>query len=319
MAGNDFQRQLDAFMGVIQSQESGGNPNAVSPHGAQGLWQIMPSNWGPWAAEAGLGRNAPMTPTNQRIVTANKMAEYYRQFGRWDAVAVAWFAGPGRAKRFVNGDSSVLNLDDGGMNVAQYVNKAMSNFNKNYNGSGGGGGASYGTPSGGYGTFANPMTIDIGPSPEEMKRLAEQQRLTGLEAPTASSSTFLAQLLGQRDMALSTIGRPDSSTNVSSAYGPMSDARTTPMSSLGDPEVALGSAYGPVPSLGDDDIVRLGNASQRSGVDWMSRLPESDRQGLPKSIMGGNGNGGQPPSQAFKPRAPKPADANPFTVPRNVR
>lgn len=116
--------QLDAFMWAIGSQESGHNPEAENRRtGAHGTWQIMPSNWSAWAAEAGLGANAVRSAENQERVARAKMEDYYRQFGSWDAVAVAWFAGPGRARAYLRGDRSVLDLSDGNLTVGQYVSK----------------------------------------------------------------------------------------------------------------------------------------------------------------------------------------------------
>ncbi len=43
-----YQQILDALIESIKSQESGGNPNAVSPAGARGLFQIMPSTLDAW-------------------------------------------------------------------------------------------------------------------------------------------------------------------------------------------------------------------------------------------------------------------------------
>lgn len=115
---------LDTFMAAITAQESSGRPQVTNPEsGAHGLFQIMPQNWSGWAREAGLGPNAPKTPENQTQVAKNKMQQYYDQFGSWDAVAVAWFAGPGRARRYVNGDTSVLNLSDGNATVGEYIEK----------------------------------------------------------------------------------------------------------------------------------------------------------------------------------------------------
>lgn len=124
------QDQLDAFMDAIAGNERDpSQPNAATQRnartGAYGTWQVMPENWGPWAREAGLSGNAPRTPSNQLRVARHKMSQYHRQFGDWGAVAVAWFAGPGRAKRYLEGDQSVLDLSDGNMTVREYVEKAQ--------------------------------------------------------------------------------------------------------------------------------------------------------------------------------------------------
>lgn len=122
--GTSSGEDIDFFMAAISSQESGGDPNVVNKgSGAHGQFQIMPANWKPWAKEAGLGDNPPKTQANQNIVARFKMLQYYRQYGSWEAVAIAWFAGPGRAQKYVNGDMSVLNLSDGGATVKQYIDK----------------------------------------------------------------------------------------------------------------------------------------------------------------------------------------------------
>lgn len=111
---------IDAFMAAIGGLESGGNYNAQNPSGASGKYQIMPANWGPWAEKAGLGRNAPRTPENQEIVARHVMSDYYRQFGNWRDVAIAWFAGPGAV-----GDPSAERRSDGNMTVRDYANSIM--------------------------------------------------------------------------------------------------------------------------------------------------------------------------------------------------
>lgn len=87
---------INEFMNRIAGVESG-NPNAVNKDsGAHGTYQIMPANWGPWAAEAGLGRDAPKTAANQERVARFKMQQYFNQYKDWGAVAAAWYGG-GRA------------------------------------------------------------------------------------------------------------------------------------------------------------------------------------------------------------------------------
>lgn len=86
---------LNRFMAAISGQESGGDYNVVNKDsGAHGRFQIMPDNWGPWSRET-FGKVVPKTPQNQDKVARYKMAQYYKQFGRWDLVARAWYAGPG--------------------------------------------------------------------------------------------------------------------------------------------------------------------------------------------------------------------------------
>lgn len=93
---------LDKFMAALSGQESGGNYQARNARtGAYGRFQIMPGNWNAWAREAGLAAGAQQTPANQERVARFKLGQYYEKFGSWDAVAVAWYAGPGAAQAWV--------------------------------------------------------------------------------------------------------------------------------------------------------------------------------------------------------------------------
>lgn len=115
---------IDSFMNAIGFQESSGNYNAVNEQtGALGKYQILPSNWNAWAAEAGIPGADWRDPQNQETVARNKMLQYYNQFGSWEAVAVAWFAGPGAAQEYLQNPEAVLNRSDGGLNVRQYIEK----------------------------------------------------------------------------------------------------------------------------------------------------------------------------------------------------
>ena len=85
---------LDAFMAAISGQESGGDYDVTNADsGAHGRFQIMPENWPSWAAEAGLGADAPKTAANQDKVAAFKMQQYYNQTGNWADVASIWYSG----------------------------------------------------------------------------------------------------------------------------------------------------------------------------------------------------------------------------------
>lgn len=87
--------EREAFINAIAGQESGGNYDAVNARtGASGKYQIMPENWPAWAEEAGIGRDAEMTPENQEIVARYKLGQYYDKYGARGA-AMAWYAGEG--------------------------------------------------------------------------------------------------------------------------------------------------------------------------------------------------------------------------------
>lgn len=115
---------IDRFMNALSGVESGGDPNIQNGRtGAHGLFQIMPGNWRPWAQRAGLSPDAPKTPENQRIVARAIIGDYYKQFGNWRDVAIAWYAGPGRVAKLRNQDMQV----QGGRepSVHEYANRVI--------------------------------------------------------------------------------------------------------------------------------------------------------------------------------------------------
>ena len=79
-----------ALLAAVQHVESGGNPNAVSPAGAQGAFQMMP----PTAASVGVTN--PFDPTQERAGAARYLAQQYARFGNPQAAIAAYNAGPGR-------------------------------------------------------------------------------------------------------------------------------------------------------------------------------------------------------------------------------
>jgi hypothetical protein len=128
---------LDRFMDALAGQESGGNYSAKNARtGASGKYQIMPANWPAWSKEAGLGANAARTPENQERVARFKMQQYHQRFGSWDAVAVAWYAGPGAAKEWIkNPDTSRFNRKQGKGNEPS-INEYVRSVNKRLGGVG---------------------------------------------------------------------------------------------------------------------------------------------------------------------------------------
>lgn len=122
---------IDRFMAAIRDLESNGNYHAVGVPTkggrALGAYQIMSQYWPGWAAEAGIPGADWRDPKAQDRVARYKMQRYFERYGRWDLVAIAWFAGPGRANTAANqGIESVSDLSDVlGTSVGTYVRRIM--------------------------------------------------------------------------------------------------------------------------------------------------------------------------------------------------
>jgi cell wall-associated NlpC family hydrolase len=82
-----------SLLAAMASQESGFNASAVSPAGAQGLMQFMPST------AAGLGVN-PLDPSSAIDGAARYMSSLTQQFGSTDLALAAYNAGPGTVSQY---------------------------------------------------------------------------------------------------------------------------------------------------------------------------------------------------------------------------
>lgn len=83
----------DLFMRQIK-QESGWNPRAVSPAGAQGLGQLMPGT------AADLGVTDPFNPEQNLDGAARYLRQMYDKYGDWRLALQAYNAGPGNVDKY---------------------------------------------------------------------------------------------------------------------------------------------------------------------------------------------------------------------------
>jgi soluble lytic murein transglycosylase-like protein len=84
-----------ALLAALVKQESGFDPNARSPAGAQGLTQLMPGT------AAGLGVTNSLDPAQALEGGAKYLAQQLKAFGGDEARALAAYnAGPGAVQRF---------------------------------------------------------------------------------------------------------------------------------------------------------------------------------------------------------------------------
>ena len=100
-------------MAAVMLQESGGNPNAVSPAGAQGLYQFMPYT------ARGFGITNPFDPAQSTFGAALYLRDLYKRFGSWDLALAAYNAGPGAVEAAGN---RIPNIPE----TQQYVHSILS-------------------------------------------------------------------------------------------------------------------------------------------------------------------------------------------------
>lgn len=95
------EQQAEQLLPALIQQESGGNPNAVSPKGAAGLTQVMPATGrDPGFGVSPLQNNSP--EENVRFGREYLTAMLRRYPGRPDLALAAYNAGPGVADRFAS-------------------------------------------------------------------------------------------------------------------------------------------------------------------------------------------------------------------------
>jgi soluble lytic murein transglycosylase-like protein len=85
--------ETDMVLRIIEA-ESGGNPNAVSPRGAQGLMQLMP------ATARALGVQNPFDPVQNIEGGVRYLRHLLDRFGDWRLALAAYNAGPGNVARY---------------------------------------------------------------------------------------------------------------------------------------------------------------------------------------------------------------------------
>lgn len=112
MGGN-----FGSFLRAISGRESGGNYGARnSSSGALGKYQIMPGNIPSWSREA-LGHSISASqfahsPRYQEQIAQYKLRQYYNKWGP-EGAAVAWYAGPGTANKYMNRRGQGFNAAQG--------------------------------------------------------------------------------------------------------------------------------------------------------------------------------------------------------------
>ena len=133
---------IDMYMKALLMRESTGNyeaqhePSIITDANtgkkirvqALGGYGILDINWDQWSKEAGFEGADWHDPKAQDAVAKYKVQQYFDRFQSWDAVSVAWFAGPNVAKRLVEeGTINYDKADSKGTTIKQYVD-SMNNL-----------------------------------------------------------------------------------------------------------------------------------------------------------------------------------------------
>jgi hypothetical protein len=109
----------------VAVQESGLNPNAVSPAGAQGVMQLMP------ATAAQLGVTDPFNPAQNVNGGVQYLSQLYAQYGSWDLALAAYNWGPGNVNNaLAQNPSNPLSLAPS--ETQNYVSSVLTGAGGNY-------------------------------------------------------------------------------------------------------------------------------------------------------------------------------------------
>lgn len=118
--------ELARFMAAVRAVESGGDYRAVGPLSRYGrptgAYQFLRDTWGNFRGYRDAA-DAPPAVQDQRA--RQLMAQYHRELGRWDLVAVAWHAGPGVARRVKDNPAALNGIGDGYVSTRSYVARVL--------------------------------------------------------------------------------------------------------------------------------------------------------------------------------------------------
>lgn len=90
----------DGWIRAVLSAESGGDTQAVSPKGAMGLMQVMPTTWEELRRRHRLGSD-PFDPRDNILAGTAYLRELHDRYGSVAATLAAYNAGPERYDRYL--------------------------------------------------------------------------------------------------------------------------------------------------------------------------------------------------------------------------
>lgn len=97
------ERGIPPDIAYLAMVESGGNPNAISPAGAVGLWQFMPFTGKKFDLTQDSWVDERRDPYKATYAASDYLLKLYNDFAKWNLAVAAYNAGEGKIGRAVNG------------------------------------------------------------------------------------------------------------------------------------------------------------------------------------------------------------------------
>ncbi len=93
---------LPPELAAVVTVESGGNPTALSPKGARGLWQLMPDTARRYGLRVDQRVDERIDPVKSTHAAVRYLADLYLLFNDWSLALAAYNAGENRVQRIID-------------------------------------------------------------------------------------------------------------------------------------------------------------------------------------------------------------------------